>query len=94
MNQSTTNLIPHFTGSASLAALGLTIRKLDLLEPIRKLVSIPQKTVKDSPLEKLSDAFISILAGVSGLVEVNTRAARVIAHCSWHSGGAAVPNNR
>ncbi|MBO0792420.1 MAG: transposase, partial [Ktedonobacteraceae bacterium] len=73
MNQSTTNLIPHFTGSASLAALGIKIRKLDVLEPIRKLVSIPQKTVKDSPFEKLSDAFISILAGASGLVEVNTR---------------------
>lgn len=73
MNKTTTNLTPHFTGSASLAALGIKIRKLDLLEPIRKLVSIPQKTVKDSPFEKLSDAFISILAGASGLVEVNTR---------------------
>jgi hypothetical protein len=73
MNKSTTNLTPHFTGSASLAAIGVRIRQLDPLAPIRKLVHISQKTVKDSPFEKLSDAFISILAGASGLVEVNTR---------------------
>ncbi|HEX4206141.1 MAG TPA: hypothetical protein VHZ51_18485 [Ktedonobacteraceae bacterium] len=34
---------------------------------------IPQKIVKDTPFEKLSDAFSSILAGATGLVEVNTR---------------------
>lgn len=73
MNKTTTNLAPHFTGSASLAALGLKIRQLDLLEPIRNLVSIPQKTVKDSPFEKLSDAFIGMLAGATGIEEVNTR---------------------
>lgn len=73
MNQSTTNLTPHFTSSASLAAIGVRIRQLDLLAPIRKLVHISQKTVKDSPFEKVSDAFISILAGARGLVEVNTR---------------------
>lgn len=73
MNESTTNLIPSFTGSASLAAIGVKIRQMDLLAPIRKLVHISQKTVKDSPFEKLSDAFISILAGATGIVEVNTR---------------------
>jgi hypothetical protein len=73
MNESTTNLAPHFTGSASLAAIGVHLRQLDLLAPIRKLVHISQKTVKDNPFEKLSDAFISILAGAGGIVEVNTR---------------------
>jgi hypothetical protein len=66
------NLIPHFTGRASLGAIGVKIQKLDLLAPIRKLVDIPQKTVKDTPFEKVSDAFISILAGAPGIVEVNT----------------------
>lgn len=73
MNKSTTNLIPHFTGCASLAAIGIKIRQMDLLAPIRKLVHIPQKTVKDTPFEKVTDAFISMLAGATGVVEVNTR---------------------
>lgn len=73
MNESTTNLTQRFTSSASLAALGVKIRQLDLLAPIRKLVHIPQKTVKDTPFEKVSDAFTSILAGATGIVEVNTR---------------------
>lgn len=73
MNESTTNLTTHFTGSASLAAIGVKIRQLDLLAPIRKLVHIPQKTVKDTPFEKVSDAFTSMLAGATGVVEVNTR---------------------
>lgn len=53
MNKTTTNLAFHFTGSTSLAALGLKIRQLDLSEPIRTLVSIPQKIVTDSPFGKL-----------------------------------------
>lgn len=73
MNQSTRNLTVHFTGCASLAAIGINLRKLDLLLPIRQLVQIPQKSVKDTPFEKLCDAFISLLAGAAGLVEINTR---------------------
>lgn len=73
MTESSIELTPCFTGCASLAALGIKLRKLDLLAPIRKLVHIPQKTVKDTPFEKLSDAFVSILAGASGLVEINSR---------------------
>jgi hypothetical protein len=34
---------------------------------------IAQKTVKHTPIEKLYDGFIAILAGAHGLVEVNTR---------------------
>ena len=73
MNESPTNLTQHFTGSSSLAAIGIKIHKRDLFAPIRKLVHIPQKIVKDTPFEKLFDAFISILAGATGVVEVNTR---------------------
>jgi hypothetical protein len=36
-------------------------------------VQIAQKTVKHTPSDKLYDAFISILAGAHGLVEINTR---------------------
>jgi Transposase DDE domain group 1 len=63
----------HFSPAASLAALGLHLRQIDLFGPIRDTVKIDQKTVKYTPCDKLSDAFISILAGAHGLVEINTR---------------------
>src|SRR3712207_1857323 len=63
----------HFSARASLAALGLKLRSLDLFGPIRQTVTIPQKTVKHRPTQKLYDAFITLLAGAQGLVEINTR---------------------
>jgi hypothetical protein len=63
----------HFSPSASLAALGLHLRQIDLFGPIRDTLKIAQKTVIYTPLDKLSDAFISILAGAHGLSEINTR---------------------
>jgi hypothetical protein len=73
MPESTMKLTQRFTGYASLATLGIKLRALDLLAPIRQGVHIAQKTVKDTPFEKVSDAFISILAGAAGLVEINSR---------------------
>src|SRR5215212_1065515 len=63
----------HFSPAASLAALGAHLRQINLFGPIRDIVQIAQKTVKHTPLDKLYDAFISILAGAHGLVEINTR---------------------
>ncbi len=63
----------HFSSCASLAALGIKLADLDLFAPIREQVHIGQKTIKDSPSDKLYDAFISLLAGAHGLVEINTR---------------------
>jgi predicted DNA-binding WGR domain protein len=62
-----------FTPRASLAALGCHLRQIDLFAPIREGVRIAQKTVTHAPAEKLYDAFLTILAGAQGLVEVNTR---------------------
>ena len=73
MNESTTQTTKQFTGCASLAALGVKLRELKLFEPIEQRVQIAQKTIKDRPSDKLSDAFISMLAGAHGLVEINTR---------------------
>src|SRR5260370_9671469 len=73
MNESTTSTTKAFTGSASLAAIGLKLKELKLFEPIEQGVQIAQKTVKDRPTDKLYDALISILAGAHGLVEINTR---------------------
>jgi len=63
----------HFSPAASLAALGAHLRQIDLFGPVRDRVKIAQKTVKYAPIDKLYDAFISILAGAHGLCEINTR---------------------
>ena len=63
----------RFSARASLAALGLKLRSLGLFSPIHETVKIPQKTVKHRPTQKLYDAFITLLTGAQGLVEVNTR---------------------
>jgi len=63
----------HFTACASLAALGVQLKHLDLFGPIRETVLIAQKTIKHAPSDKLYDAFISLLAGAGGLVEINHR---------------------
>ncbi len=73
MNESTTSTRKAFSGSASLAAIGLKLKEVKVFEPIEQQVQIAQKTVKDRPTDKLYDAWISLLAGAHGLVEINTR---------------------
>src|SRR5229473_202914 len=73
MNESITPTTKQFSSCASLAALGIKLRELKVFEPIEHTVQIAQKTIKDSPTDKLYDAFISMLAGADGLVEINTR---------------------
>jgi len=68
-----TNDTRKYSPRASLAAIGVKLRAIDLLGPIKELVKIPQKTVNYSPIEKLEQAFITILAGAKGMVEINTR---------------------
>jgi hypothetical protein len=63
----------HFSPRATLAAIGLKIKAIDLLTPIKEKVKITQKTIKHDPFEKLQDALITILAGAHRLVEINTR---------------------
>jgi hypothetical protein len=72
MEQSTTNTT-LFTPCASLAALGCHLQHLKLFEPVQAQVRIAQKTIMHTPADKLYDAFITILAGAHGIVEVNTR---------------------
>jgi len=61
----------YYSARAFLAGLGAKIKALDIFAPITQGVTIAQKTVKDTPSEKLYDAFISILCGAEGIVEVN-----------------------
>jgi hypothetical protein len=73
MNESITRTTTHFSPAASRAAIGVKLSQLDLFGPIRTQVQIRQKTVKHTPASKLYDAFISLLAGAHGMVEINTR---------------------
>jgi hypothetical protein len=56
-----------------LAALGAHLCKIGLFAPIEETVTIQQKIVLYTPVEKLMDGFIAILAGAHGLVEINKR---------------------
>ena len=73
MNESITLTTNHFSPAASLAAIGVKLSQLDLFGPIRTTVQIRRKTIQHTPVNKLYDAFISLLAGAHGLVEINTR---------------------
>jgi len=72
MNECITATTCHFTPAAGLAALGVVLEQRKVFEPIRAQVQIEQKTVKHTPLDKLYDSFITLLAGAHGLVAINT----------------------
>ncbi len=61
----------HYTPHAPLAALGMKFSQLGVFRLIAERVQIAQKVVKYTPVEKLVDALMAILAGAHGLVEVN-----------------------
>ena len=63
----------HLSPRSFLAGIGAKLNGLNLFLPIAERVKIGQKTVKDSPVEKLYDALINILCGAGGMVEVNKR---------------------
>src|SRR5215210_7064939 len=72
MNESTASSSTSLaTPRASLAALGVKLRHLDLFAPIRAHVQVPQKTIRYTPAEKLYDCFIGILAGAKGIADIN-----------------------
>lgn len=62
-----------YSPRASLAIVGMNIQQMGIWEMIGQEVKIQQKTVTHTPMEKLQDAFINIMAGGQGIVEVNQR---------------------
>lgn len=48
---------------ATLAAIGLKVSSSKLLEAIKQNVDILQKSIRRTPFQKLTAAFIAILAG-------------------------------
>jgi hypothetical protein len=82
-----------FSARASLVALGVHFQRLGLWSVVATHVTIQQKMLKHTPLDKLLDCFINILAGGSGLVEVNTRV-RPDPACSAPLAALPAPLNR
>lgn len=62
-----------YSPRATLCAIGIKLRSLKFFDTIAEHVRVKQKTIKHTPMEKLTDAFIAILAGAHGLAEINTR---------------------
>jgi hypothetical protein len=52
---------------------GICIQQMGIWRMISEQVTVKQKVMIHTPLEKLEDAFINIMAGGHGLVEVNNR---------------------
>lgn len=74
MSQSTTDRARcHFTSRTGLVVIGQKIRMLGIFKPIEERVKIKQKVIRHTPIQKLLDGLINILAGGRGLVEVNKR---------------------
>lgn len=55
----------------SLVIVGMNIQQMGIWDMIGQQVKIQQKTVTHTPLQKLQDAFINIMVGGRGIVEVN-----------------------
>lgn len=63
----------RFSSCASLAVIGTLMRRMGLWQVIEQHVQIRQKVIDHRPIDKLLDAFINILAGGHGVVEIDTR---------------------
>jgi hypothetical protein len=68
-----------FSSHASLAAVGLEVRRRGIFRPVVEEVHIGQKTVKHTPVDKLQDALLALMAGARGMVEINSRVREDIA---------------
>jgi len=67
------NNYTEFSARARLVVMGVRWQQKRIWKTIEQRVQIKQKVIKHEPLDKLLDAYINILAGGEGLVEINTR---------------------
>ena len=72
MSQSITSLAAQESAHASLAGLVAHLASRGILAQLRSNVHIRQKTVKDSPQDKVQDILLALLAGAQRLVQLNT----------------------
>src|SRR6266516_1197008 len=59
------------TSRASLCALGEYLRRHCFFAPLREQVTIPQKTVKYCPIDKILDGLLGILCGAKTISQSN-----------------------
>jgi hypothetical protein len=62
----------EYSARASLVTIGMQFCRLNIWTIVVEHVKIKQKVLKHTPLDKLLDCLINILAGGTGLVEINT----------------------
>src|SRR6202011_2087453 len=72
MSQSTTSLHTQESSHASLAALVAHLAARGIFDELRAGVHLAQKTVQDSPQDKVQDILLALLAGTHSLVQLNT----------------------
>jgi hypothetical protein len=72
MSQSNTSQERLFSPHASLAAIATQLSARGIFDLIRQSVHIAQKTVKDSPQDKVIDILMTLLCGAQSLVQINT----------------------
>ncbi len=72
MSQSSISTTTLFSPHASLAAIVAQLKARGIFDAVRTGVHIAQKTVKDSPQEKLLDILLTLLSGAQSLVQINT----------------------
>ena len=71
-SQSTTSLDSHVSPHASLAGLVAHLASRGVFDELRQGMHIAQKTVKDSPQDKLLDILLALFCGAQSLVQLNT----------------------
>src|SRR5215471_15676219 len=59
------------TGRASLCALGEYLRRRCFFAPLREQVTVPQKTVRYRPIDKVLDALVGMLCGAKTIAQSN-----------------------
>ena len=91
MKGSRKKLTRCYSPRVTLAAVGLKISSLKLLDPVKKKVVILQKSIRHTPAQKLTDAFIAILAGAHMAWQRSTRASGATKRCSAPSAAMLAP---
>lgn len=72
MTQSITSFDTQESFHASLAGLVAHLAARGIFEEVRAGIHLAQKTVKDSPQDKVQDVLLALLSGVQSLVQLNT----------------------
>lgn len=65
-------MVTQYSHQASLAGLAAHLASRGIFDELRQGVHIAQKTVTDSPQDKVQDILLALLAGTQSLVQLNT----------------------